>query len=35
MLRIGSMNMQLHGVAKPAIDYRGPLAEDRAGDVEA
>ncbi|MEM8621306.1 MAG: class I SAM-dependent DNA methyltransferase [Actinomycetota bacterium] len=35
MLRIGSMNMQLHGVANPAIAYRDSLAQDHAGDVEA
>ncbi len=35
MLRIGSMNMQLHGVQNPNIGYRDSLAEDHAGDVEA
>ena len=35
MLRIGSMNMQLHGVQNPTISYRDSLAEDHAGDVEA
>ena len=35
MLRIGSMNMQLHGVQNPNISYRDSLAEDHAGDVEA
>ena len=35
MLRIGSMNMQLHGVDNPAIDYRDSLAQDHAGDIEA
>jgi type I restriction enzyme M protein len=35
MLRIGSMNMQLHGVGNPAIDYRDALAEEHAEDVEA
>jgi len=35
MLRIGSMNMQLHGIQNPAIEYRDSLAEDHAGDVEA
>ncbi len=35
MLRIGSMNMQLHGVDNPAIEYRDSLAEDHAGDTEA
>ena len=35
MLRIGSMNMQLHGVQNPDISYRDSLAEDHAGDAEA
>lgn len=35
MLRIGSMNMQLHGVNNPAIDYRDSLAQDHASDIEA
>lgn len=35
MLRIGSMNMQLHGVQNPAISYRDSLAQDHAGDTEA
>ena len=35
MLRIGSMNMQLHGVQNPNIRYRDSLAEDHAGDTEA
>ena len=35
MLRIGSMNMQLHGVQNPRISYRDSLAEDHAGDTEA
>ena len=35
MLRIGSMNMQLHGVQNPNIGYRDSLAEDYAGDAEA
>ncbi len=35
MLRIGSMNMQLHGVDNPAIEYRDSLAEDHASDIEA
>ncbi|MTV25388.1 SAM-dependent DNA methyltransferase [Nitriliruptoraceae bacterium ZYF776] len=34
MLRIGSMNMQLHGVDNPAIDYRDSLAQDHASDIE-
>jgi type I restriction enzyme M protein len=35
MLRIGSMNMQLHGVENPDIRYRDSLAQDHAGDAEA
>ena len=36
MLRIGSMNMVLHGVEAPAIEYRDfSLAEGAAGDAEA
>ncbi|MCY3792363.1 MAG: class I SAM-dependent DNA methyltransferase [Gemmatimonadetes bacterium] len=35
MLRIGSMNMQLHGVENPDVSYRDSLAEDHAGDAEA
>ncbi len=35
MLRIGSMNMQLHGVQNPNISYRDSLAEDHSGDTEA
>ena len=35
MLRIGSMNMQLHGVDNPAITYRDSLAQDHASDIEA
>ena len=35
MLRIGSMNMQLHGVQNPSISYQDSLAEDHAGDAEA
>jgi len=35
MLRIGSMNMLLHGVENPDIVYRDSLAEDNAGDEEA
>lgn len=34
MLRIGSMNMQLHGVQNPQIVYRDSLAQDHAGDIE-
>jgi type I restriction enzyme M protein len=35
MLRIGSMNMLLHGVENPDILYRDSLAQDHAGDEEA
>jgi len=35
MLRIGSMNMQLHGVNNPKIEYRDSLAEDSEHDAEA
>jgi type I restriction enzyme M protein len=35
MLRIGSMNMQLHGIANPSIKYQDSLAQDHAGDIEA
>jgi type I restriction enzyme M protein len=35
MLRIGSMNMQLHGVQNPKITYRDSLAEDHADGHEA
>ncbi|MBS1846818.1 MAG: SAM-dependent DNA methyltransferase [Actinobacteria bacterium] len=34
MLRIGSMNMQLHGVANPDVAYRDSLAQEHAGDIE-
>ena len=34
MLRIGSMNMLLHGVENPAIDYKDSLSEDASGDIE-
>ena len=34
MLRIGSMNMLLHGIEQPDIIYRDSLAEDHAGEVE-
>jgi type I restriction enzyme M protein len=34
MLRIGSMNMMLHGVENPDIRYQDSLAEDHAGDEE-
>jgi type I restriction enzyme M protein len=35
MLRIGSMNMLLHGVENPDIRYRDSLAQDHAGEEEA
>ncbi|MBW7929884.1 MAG: SAM-dependent DNA methyltransferase [Gammaproteobacteria bacterium] len=35
MLRIGSMNMLLHGVEAPDIRYRDSLAQDHAGEEEA
>ncbi len=34
MLRIGSMNMLLHGVENPAIVYRDSLCQDHAGEEE-
>ena len=34
MLRIGSMNLQLHGVQNPAISYRDSLAEATEKDKE-
>jgi type I restriction enzyme M protein len=34
MLRIGSMNMLLHGVENSAIIYRDSLAQDHAGEIE-
>lgn len=34
MLRIGSMNMTLHGVDNPDIRYRDSLAQDHAGEEE-
>jgi len=34
MLRIGSMNMLLHGVEDPDIRYRDSLAQDHAGEEE-
>lgn len=34
MLRIGSMNMLLHGVENPDIRYRDSLAESTAGEAE-
>jgi type I restriction enzyme M protein len=35
MLRIGSMNMLLHGVESPDIRYRDSLAQDHADDAES
>lgn len=35
MLRIGSMNMQLHGIENPCIEYRDSLAQDHADDIDA
>jgi type I restriction enzyme M protein len=34
MLRIGSMNMLLHGVEDPDVRYRDSLAQDHAGEDE-
>src|SRR5207245_11137310 len=34
MLRIGSMNMLLHGVENPNIRYKDSLSEEHAGDEE-
>ncbi len=34
MLRIGSMNMALHGIENPDIRYKDSLAQDHAGDEE-
>jgi type I restriction enzyme M protein len=34
MLRIGSMNMMLHGVENPNIRYKDSLAEEHTGDEE-
>ena len=34
MLRIGSMNMTLHGVEDPDIRYKDSLAQEHAGDAE-
>jgi type I restriction enzyme M protein len=34
MLRIGSMNMMLHGVENPDIRYRDSLAQDHAEDAD-
>jgi type I restriction enzyme M protein len=35
MLRIGSMNMLLHGVENPDVRYRDSLAQDHAGEEDA
>jgi type I restriction enzyme M protein len=35
MLRIGSMNLLLHGIENPNIRYKDSLSEDHAGDEEA
>jgi type I restriction enzyme M protein len=34
MLRIGSMNMMLHGIENSAIVYRDSLAQSHAGEIE-
>jgi type I restriction enzyme M protein len=34
MLRIGSMNMMLHGIEEPDITYRDSLGKDHAGEEE-
>ena len=34
MLRIGSMNLLLHGVENPDVRYQDSLAQDHAGDAE-
>jgi len=34
MLRIGSMNMLLHGVENPEVEYRDSLAQDHAGEED-
>lgn len=34
MLRIGTMNMTLHGVENPDIRYKDSLAQEHAGDVD-
>ncbi len=31
MLRIGSMNLMLHGIEQPIIEARDSLSEDHAG----
>ena len=35
MLRIGSMNMALHGIEDPGVRYRDSLAQEHADDAEA
>lgn len=35
MLRIGAMNMMLHGVENPAVNYRDSLAQDHATDLDS
>ncbi len=35
MLRIGSMNMILHGIENPVIEARDSLSEDIAGEKES
>ena len=35
MLRIGSMNMLLHGVESPDVRYKDSLAEEHGGEIEA
>jgi type I restriction enzyme M protein len=35
MLRIGAMNLMLHGIEEPRISYRDSLAEDHAEDAGA
>jgi type I restriction enzyme M protein len=35
MLRIGSMNMLLHGVERPDVRYKDSLSEEHSGDNEA
>jgi type I restriction enzyme M protein len=35
MLRIGSMNMLLHGVENPDVRYKDSLAQEHSGDEEA
>jgi type I restriction enzyme M protein len=34
MLRIGNMNMLLHGVENPEVAYRDSLSQDHAGEIE-